>query len=130
MKVTLKSICDAKDYSPFELLKAKRDLVRFKKQGRLFFDCDVARLNWDDEFEVYFHLLPHKRSEINAFPVPLERFQLHREPRLQAHYLKEYFESYYEGKNWRDEYFYQYNEQKPFIGEKFVWYFKRRECFS
>lgn len=130
MNVTLKSVCNAKNYSSFELLKAKKELIHHKKQGQVFFDCDLGQLDWTDEFTLYFHLLPHKHSEINAFPVPLEHFQLHTEQRMQAHYLKEYFESYYEGKHWQDVYFWQYQAQKPFVGEKFVWYFKRRACFS
>ena len=130
MNVTLKAICKAKDYSPFELLKVKRDLIQYKKQGRLFFDCDILQLGWEEAFEIYFYLVPNKRSEINAFPVPLERFQLHKKQQEQVGYLKEYFESYYEGKDWNEADFFEYNRQKPFVGEKFVWYFKRSECFS
>lgn len=130
MKVTLKSICQRQNYSAFELLTTKKELLRYKQQGRLFFDCNIARLNWEDEFDIYFHMLSNKESEINAFPVPLNQFQLHTNQQIQSHYLKEYFERYYEGNRWKDEWFRQYNEQKPFVGEKFVWYFKRRECFS
>ena len=130
MNVTLKTICETKDTSPFGLLQAKQELIHLKNEGRLFFDCNIARLNWEDEFQIYYHFLPHQQSEINAFPVPLERFQLHKNQQLHAHYLKEYFESYYEGKDWKEEWFPQYTEQKPFVGEKYVWYFKRSACFS
>lgn len=130
MKVTLERLCDAKEVSPFDILKVKKSLIEFKKAGRVFFDVEIGSLGYDTEFELYYHVLPSEQSDKNAFPVPLSYFQLHKNEFNRFHYLKEFFESYYKGEELDHGKFYDYDKQKPFIGNDYVWYYKRTEGFS
>lgn len=130
MKVTLNKLCKARDYTPFQVLKLKKELIGHQKSGKLFFEVNIMALDMDTEFELYFSVVPNKETVKNAFPVPLDYFQVHKNERERYNYLKGFYETYYNDKEFVETDFQDYDLQKPYVGNEYVWYFKRTAIFS
>lgn len=129
MKVTLRDIIDSKDYSEFDLLKAKKELLDFKSSGLAFFKEDIALLGLDDEIQLYYFQLPNEYSEVDAFPVPSTNFKCVKCEDETFRHLQEFYEEYYDSSFDKKE-FSKYEVQSPYIGNEYVWYYKRTSSFS
>lgn len=121
MKVTLKNILQKRGLPEDNLLQGKRELIKYKKEGKLFFVEKIASLDLDTPFELYYFQLPNDKSEVNAFPVPIESFQYHLSEYSSYQYMSEYFENYYR-KSLDEAVFKKYDIQ-PYIGKEYVWYY-------
>lgn len=132
MKVTLSKMCKLKGFDVFDVLRIKKYLLSYRKEGKIFFDVDLVSLDLHTEFEVYYHMLPSQVSQQNAFPVPVDLFHIHSNTTNQTTYIKPFFESYYKGTPLNEADFSAYVSQEPFIGQSYVWYYKRKrtEGFS
>lgn len=130
VRVTLKKMREAKGYSQFEGLKLKKEMLNHQKSGKVFFDVDIVALDENIEFDLFYSVLPNKSSDKRAFPVPMNYFQVHKSEHEQFLYLKGFFESYYEGEELVESELMTFEFKKPFVGDEFVWYYKRTASFS
>ena len=106
------------------VLKIKSALLGMIKKGDVFIDRSVSELTEDSNFQFYHSVRASDKSNINAFPVPVDKLQLHKNEEEQYLYLKSYFESYYNYTRLSKEEFYQYT-RKPFVGENYAWFYKK-----
>lgn len=74
--------------------------------------------------EFYFHATPSKETTPNAFPVPITHHIQHRTDDERYHHMKTFYKAYYTHDSLDFQDFHTY-EKMPFIGEKFVWYYKK-----
>lgn len=94
--------------------------------GRLFFQENIHELETNHLFEMYFYLMPSEISSVNAFPIPIQEFCIHKDKSQQYEFLSKYFEKYYMKTITDTNFFYQYELQHPFIAKEYVWYFKNK----
>lgn len=130
MKVSLEKLSRAKGFTPFQMLQLKKELIGYQKSGKVFFEVDIMSLDMETEFEMYYSIVPNKDTVQNAFPVPLDYFQVHKNERERYNYLKGFYETYYNDKDFVESDFQDYDLQKPFVGKEYVWYYKRTAVFS
>lgn len=123
MEITLQLYM--KHHGLHNMLLAKFQLLEQKKLGHLFFAKDISELGLNDSFQLYYYLLSHEKSERNAFPIPKHSFSLASDNDVRYEKLKSHFESYYLNDELDKEGFGQYDLNNPFIGEDYVWLFKR-----
>lgn len=90
----------------------------------MFFIEEIGELRLNDQLDIYHYILSNDSSHKKAFPVPYEYFQVHKNKEKEYLYLKEYFESYYKGEKFDKKEFGNFTHTKPFIGSKYVWYYK------
>jgi hypothetical protein len=105
-------------------LDMKAFLTQHKKEGTLFFKESISDLEDDSLFELYFYLMPNTKSTINAFPIPIQDFQFYKDKKNHFEFMWRYFENYYFIKVESLEYFEQYDYKHPYVGTKYLWYFK------
>ncbi|MEW4264497.1 hypothetical protein Q0N30_12455 [Priestia megaterium] len=125
MKITLQLI-QQKENVRKGILDIKSFLYRQKRMGRLFFQENIHELETNHLFEVYFYLMPSEISSVNAFPIPIQDFCIHKDKDQQYEFLSKYFERYYMRTITDTNLFYHYELQHPFIAKEYVWYFKNK----
>ena len=123
MEVTLHSYMHS--HGLHNMLFAKTQLLEEKRRGHLFFTKDISHLGLHETFQLYYYLLSHDNSETNAFPIPKHSFSLSSDNNERYEKLKNHFESYYLNEELDKEGFREYDLKNPFIGEDYVWIFKR-----
>ncbi|MGG3269854.1 hypothetical protein ABEP16_13155 [Priestia aryabhattai] len=124
MKITLQRI-QQKGSVKEGILDIKSFLYRQKRKGRLFFQENIHELEVNHFFEMYFYLMPSEISSINAFPIPIQEFCIYKNTDQQYEFMYKYFQRYYMKKVNDTEFFSKYDLKNPFIGEEYIWYFKK-----
>ncbi|PGK51385.1 hypothetical protein CN918_26705 [Priestia megaterium] len=105
---------------------AKYHLLQFKKRGLVFFKEEVAELQLEEKFHLYYYLSANGKSEKDAFPVPKNSFlQATKSNDERFEEMKAHFESYYLNDELDKEGFDEFDLKNPYIGEDYVWVFKR-----
>ncbi|QST02897.1 hypothetical protein IMZ31_20325 (plasmid) [Pontibacillus sp. ALD_SL1] len=126
MEVTLMSILRSKEWDDNRLLQLKRELLEYKRQGKLFFTENLLHLPENQPFQLYYYQIPNHATEVNAFPVPINQFKhFHTLTHSHLHsykYLKEFYESYYDDAF--DQHAFNEYDLRPYIGDQYVWYYK------
>ncbi|MGG2014049.1 hypothetical protein [Bacillus sp. S10(2024)] len=120
MKVNLNQLM-AGSYEDGKRLKCF--LYQSKKTGVLFYEPSVFEMNAQIEFDLYFVHQVSRKSATNAFPIPVQEYYVNEKQLDQFHYLKDYFDRYYNG---RATFSYsQFKLYSVFWGTKYVWYYKK-----
>lgn len=109
------------------ILSVKRHLQVLKKKGSIFFKEDLLLLESQRKFEMYYHVLPSHKTQIDAFPVSIVDFEFVIDTKEQLTFMKAFFEKYYCISKPK-EYFHSYNYRDPFIGTHFLWFSKNKGC--
>lgn len=104
---------------------AKHLLLQFKKRGHVFFKEELAELQLEETFHLYYYLSANGKSEKNAFPVPKQSFLQAKSNDERFEEMKTHFESYYLNDELDKEGFDEFDLKNPYIGEDYVWVFKR-----
>lgn len=120
----MKKMFEATAQKETSFFSFKKKLLNWKKEGVAFFEGDISGLTEECSIEFYFHATPSKQSEPKAFPIPSSQFVKLRSETEQYEFLKGYYAAYYPNNAFTIHEFHTY-ESLPFIGEKFVWYYKK-----
>jgi hypothetical protein len=101
------------------MLSIKADLIACKNSGIIFVDKEIATLEEDEPFSIYYVYKPSQHSKVNAFPVPIHQYH------LASHYgIETYFKEYYSECAVEDIKFEGYDKKNVYIGTKYAWYYK------
>jgi hypothetical protein len=97
MKVNIQEMMQNERNTEKSFLQMKKKLKELKESGEIFFIEDVATLNLEDEFQLYFYAQSSKRTDVNAFPIDKLSFgTLSKNEAERIQELSDYFYKYYD----------------------------------
>lgn len=103
------------------VLELKKFLIEHKKSGRLFYLCDMATLNIEEEFELYFYISKSPNNIEGAFPVLRSVF----EDQPNEEKLQRLYASYYDTPLVPEHKYFQ--RLSVFKGSEWVWLYDNQK---
>ncbi|MFZ3577866.1 hypothetical protein [Virgibacillus sp. DJP39] len=115
--ITLEQLLQSGDSN--NVLQLKWNLIKWKKQGVIFYKENLCNLDLDQQFELYFYIIKENVDYQDAFPVPKSFFKLQRKVLIDD--LKHFYLDYYDQNDIADDTFLL--NLKKYIGERYVWFY-------
>ena len=115
-KITLKEMLDLNYHN--NLLDLKRQLIRSKNHGIIFYKVNMCNLEADLPFEFYYAFSKKTNNDGIAFPIPIDMYReylLYKDPSLLN--LTDYYET---NSIPNDEFLKSFS---IFKGKKYVWFY-------
>lgn len=128
MRVTLSKLNEVSGRPGLNRLK--KLLYVSKETGTLFFIENIFQLSPEQPFQIYYAYRSSNQSFVNAFPIEVPSFRSFNNPDTKLNILKHHFETYYKRKNTNPKLFLSYETDHPFIGRKYVWFFRQLNDFE
>lgn len=105
------------------ILEVKKNLYKYKKKGKLFFDEKLSCINLYKKFEIYYYECPSPVTTVNAFPIPIQEYKCYKTNEENIRFLRSYYELYYQKKA---EEALPFTKYKLYVGTDYVWFYIRR----
>lgn len=121
MEVTVKEVSKCLNLS---VLATKEYLIKKRKEGVIFFKDDISSLTIDRSFQLYYYMMPSKKTLIDAFPIPTKAFRIYKNKRESFVFMYQFFKQYYQVSHGDLSFFEQYNLDSPYVGIKYIWFYK------